>query len=230
MVGSLLEFKTYSFLFKEYRDGLLPSRRRLQEDLWSIGSWNFEDVNQVLARIGDQEIRFSLLDEKSLEVNQEILLTEGGSNWNTNNQRGKLTYQVAIDEMMDEGDERPKNFKCHFSGDYNRNPWWQMKLDQQYSVKTVKFFNLKNGAQSSNLEGATVFVGDTVCGKIGPMLPENMFITVVCKDLDAEPVSIFDKTEKKEYAGTKGNSIKIQASQPGVLMVCDIDVEIQVVD
>ena len=72
--------------------------------------------------------------------------------------------------MMDQNSEVP-NLECHLSGDNSSNPWWQMELDQEYSVTAVKLFNLKNGAQNSNLEGAEIFVGNKICGKIGPLLP-----------------------------------------------------------
>ena len=39
------------------------------------------------------------------------------SNWNFNNNRGKLTYKIATLEMMDQSSELP-NLKCHFSSDY----------------------------------------------------------------------------------------------------------------
>jgi hypothetical protein len=33
------------FLYKEYRDELLPTKRRLQEEEWSLGTWYFESKN-----------------------------------------------------------------------------------------------------------------------------------------------------------------------------------------
>ena len=149
-------------------------------------------------------------------------------NWNFNNNRGKLTFKIATLEIMDQSFETPK-LKCHFSTDYASKPWWQMKLDQEFMVRSVKVFNLQNGAQSSNLEGATIFVGDTICGKLGTELPVNKFITVICQDSNSIS-NVFDLTEKKEFEGTKGTSIKIQALKPGVLVVCDIDIEIRVID
>lgn len=52
LLDSIINYKTYSFIFKEYRDDLLANQsRRLQETSWEIGSWNFEDPNQVVARL-----------------------------------------------------------------------------------------------------------------------------------------------------------------------------------
>ena len=91
---------------------------------------------------------------------------------------------------MDQSSEIPK-LKCHFSSDNNSKPWWQIKLYHQYMVTSVKVFNLQNGAQSSNLEGATIFVGDVICGKVGPELPVNKFITVICQDSNSI-LNVFD--------------------------------------
>jgi hypothetical protein len=51
-----------------------------------------------------------------------------------------------------------------------------------------------------------------------------------CRDLNAAPVSIFSGIEKKPFGGTKGTFLRIQAEKPGVLVVCDVEIDYQTVD
>ena len=55
-----------------------------------------------------------------------------------------------------------------------------MYFDKSYSVKSVKLFNIRNGALKSNLEDSIIYVGDVECAKMGSQLPENQYITVEC--------------------------------------------------
>ena len=70
MVQSLIGYKSYSYLFKEYRDGLIG--RRIQGAEWNVGRWTFEDQNQILVKANGKEIRISLSDEKTLNVNRDM--------------------------------------------------------------------------------------------------------------------------------------------------------------
>ena len=101
-----------------------------------------------------------------------------------------------------------------------------MNFDQEYAVKFVRIFVMKNGAQLSNLEDGAIYVGDTLCGRIGPKLPENDYITVACRDLNAKKINIFLGEKPAPYGGTRGTSLRIQAKNPGVLVVCDVNVKI----
>ena len=60
------------------------------------------------------------------------------------------------------------DLNCHFSGDYDQAPWWKINFDQEYSVKSVKIFNMQNGAESSNIANSIIYVGETVCAQVGP--------------------------------------------------------------
>jgi hypothetical protein len=85
-----------------------------------------------------------------------------------------------------------------------------MKFDKEYAVKSIKIFNIKNGAVSSNFEGASIYIGDTICSRVGPLLPENDFVSVNCQDPDSGPRNIFaDGGKPKIFGGTKGRSLKI---------------------
>jgi hypothetical protein len=119
-----------------------------------------------------------------------------------------MTFKNAIQEMV--GERKPPNLNCHFSGDYQKNPSWTMNFDKEYAVKSIKIFNMKNGAVSSNFEGASIYIGDTICSRVGLQLPENDYVTMVCQDPDSGPRNIFEDAGKpKIYPGTKGTSVKI---------------------
>lgn len=67
-------------------------------------------------------------------------------------------------EMTDE-DEIPE-LKCHFSGemkDDSKLPWIKFNLEKEYYVKSIKIFNIRNGINTSGLEGSSFYVGETFC-------------------------------------------------------------------
>lgn len=48
--------------------------------------------------------------------------------------------------------------------------------------------------------------------------------------MDAPPPNRLAPVKKKQFTGTKGDSLKIVSSKPGVLVVCNYEVETYVVD
>lgn len=50
-------------------------------------------------------------------------------------------------------------------------PFWKATLDETKKIKQVKVFNTLNGADSSLLNSAEVWVGDKLCGKM-PKAPK----------------------------------------------------------
>ena len=91
------------------------------------------------------------------------------------------------------GEKDLPDLKCHFSGDYDESPWWKIKFDQEYSVKSVKMFNMQNGAQSSNIANSIIYVGKTVCAQVGPVLPQNDFVKFICEEAGTGPVNVFEQ-------------------------------------
>ena len=80
---------------------------------------------------------------------------------------------------------------------------------------------------SSNIEGSTILVGDKICAQVGPALPKNDYIKFICEDVGLGSRNIFeDQGEPKEFGGTVGDSLTIESSTPGVLVICDIEIEI----
>ena len=87
---------------------------------------------------------------------------------------------------------------------------------------------MKNGFESSNLEGSQIWVGDSMCAQLGPKLPENEFLTVQCKDQAEE--NVFAQNYKVQSNEVYGGNLRIKAAKPGVLVICDIEVTIKTVD
>ena len=120
--------------------------------------------------------------------------------------------------------------QCHFSGDFENNPWWQMNFEEPRKVKSIKLFNFQNGANSSNLEGASIYVGETLCARIGDTLPMNQYIVMDCQDIEAPPLNRFSPEPTKKFTGIEGDKLRIVSAQPGVLAACNLEIETFVVD
>jgi hypothetical protein len=89
----------------------------------------------------------------------------------------------------------------------NSEPFWKADLDQVSKVKQVKIFNTLNGADSSLLASAEVWVGETYCGKL-PKAPKlETTISVQCQSEDGQ--------------GILGSSIEIRGHQVGTMMICN---------
>lgn len=52
---------------------------------------------------------------------------------------------------------------------------------EKQSVQKVRLFNFKNGAKSSLLENAEIYVDGTECAKVGPNPPVNEYLELVCE-------------------------------------------------
>ena len=50
---------------------------------------------------------------------------------------------------------------------------WEAKFDQAYHVYKIEVFNFKNGVNPSLLENSEIYIGDTICAKIGANPPVN---------------------------------------------------------
>ena len=93
------------------------------------------------------------------------------------NIKGELTPKLGIQEMY--GSLTPQ-MQCNYSTSLSSPPTWTMNFDKEYSVKSVKLFNIRNGALKSNLEDSTIYVGNVECAKMGSTIPENQYIVVEC--------------------------------------------------
>ena len=63
------------------------------------------------------------------------------------------------------------------------------------------------------------------------MLPNNDYIKFICEEEGQGQKNIFeDQGEPKEFGGTVGDSLTFKSSTAGILVICDIEIEIQVVD
>ena len=47
-------------------------------------------------------------------------------------------------------------------------------------------------------------------------------MTFACEDPDGGRPNVFSDRAAEDYAGTRGEFVKVQASKPGILAVCDI--------
>jgi len=139
------------------------------------------------------------------------------------------TAKNSIIKQMGELDLYP-NVSCHFSGEWHdaeENPWIKIQLNDSYSVKYIKIFNIKNGQYTSLLEDSEILVGSangasTKCASVGSRLPIYESLTFECKD-ENQRSSLFDESDdENEYRGAFGDTITIQASKKGVLVLCDI--------
>ena len=109
---------------------------------------------------------------------------------------------------MSDGDSVP-DLRCHFAGELTNDsnlPWIKFNLGRDYYVKSIKIFNLKNGFENSNLEGAKIYVGDILCATAPLVLPYYEFFEIICVDPDAEQGSFGTESN---YDGAQGNSIRI---------------------
>ena len=86
---------------------------------------------------------------------------------------------------------------------------------------------MKNGYHKSNLEGARFYVGETLCAVAPLELPENSFIEIVCVDPFAEPAAF---GEESNYNGAEGNFVKIESPSLGVIVACNVELNVQYVD
>ena len=93
-----------------------------------------------------------------------------------------ISPELAIQEIS--GQNSIPDLRCHFSG--GESPWIKFIFDKPYFIKSIKLFNMKNGFEKSNLEGAKFFVGEKLCAIAPLQLPENSFIEIECLDPDAE--------------------------------------------
>ena len=124
--------------------------------------------------------------------------------------------------MSDE--ESVPDLRCHFAGeltDDNNLPWIKFNLERDYYVKSIKVFNLKNGYEKSNLEGARFYVGETFCATAPLELPENEFVIIECTDPDAKPSSF---GAESNYNGAEGGFVKIESGKLGVIVACNVEV------
>lgn len=130
------------------------------------------------------------------------------------------------------------NLQCHFAGSLDSSKSW-IKLhleesDQDRFIRKVKLFNIKNGAKSSNLENAKIYVGDDsgneiMCAKVGSNLPVNQFITFMCEDENAQPRNAFGESQV-EFEGIKGTYMRIEAQNNKILSLCDPVIEVKAID
>ena len=70
-----------------------------------------------------------------------------------------------------------------------------MNFKEPRKVKSIKLFNFQNGANSRNLEGASIYVGETLCARIGDTLPMNQYIVIDCQDIQAPPLNRFSPVQ-----------------------------------
>ena len=45
-------------------------RRRLQEVKWEIGTWHFESINQVVAKIKESFFRVNMIEGRKIKISQ----------------------------------------------------------------------------------------------------------------------------------------------------------------
>jgi hypothetical protein len=95
---------------------------------------------------------------------------------------------------------------CHYATGVTRadKPFWRANLAETVNVRQVKVYNTLNGADSSNLGSATVYVGGKFCGKMPKSPKLDTIVSVEC-----------------EGPGVRGNTIEIKGVSPGTMMVCD---------
>lgn len=100
------------------------------------------------------------------------------------------------------------------------NPWIEAFFEAEILVNSVEFhvinFEDDNGTPSSLLEGASVYIGDTLCGYLSDVLIADVDQNIVCKDHTGE--------QSEAYDGAIGKSVKIVANKPGTLTICDLQV------
>ena len=85
--------------------------------------------------------------------------------------------------------------QCHFSGDYEEAPWWRLDFDQEYQVKSVKLFNINNGAQTGNLGSSKIYIGDKLCAIATAELPVNEYVKFECEDENYRAKNVFGQQE-----------------------------------
>lgn len=54
----------------------------------------------------------------------------------------------------------------------------------------------------------------------------NQYLTFTCEDPLGGRPNVFSSRAPQEYPGTKGAFVKVQASKPGILAVCDVSVTV----
>jgi len=69
-------------------------------------------------------------------------------------------------------------------------PWIEAFFEVEILVNSVEFhvinFEDDNGTPSSLLEGASVYIGDTLCGYLSDVLIADVDQNIVCKDHTGE--------------------------------------------
>lgn len=54
----------------------------------------------------------------------------------------------------------------------------------------------------------------------------NQYLTFTCEDPLGGRPNVFSDRDAEDYAGTKGEFVKVQATKPGILAVCDVSVTV----
>jgi len=204
-----------------------------------LGTWSFEHEDKVKIKLDDFSIGVTLIEPKMVNIKiehpdiqyQDIEYRLGLNNGQFGANYASLrsvSPESAVAELSDL--ESIPDLRCHFAGELTDDtslPWIKFNLERDYYVRSLKIFNMKNGYQKSNLEGARFYVGETLCAVAPLELPENTFIEIVCVDPFAEP-SAFG--EESSYNGAEGNFVKIESPNLGVIVACNVKLNVQYID
>ena len=157
--------------------------RDLQDKTYKLGSWSFEHEDKVKIKLDDYSIGVTLIEPKMLNIKiehpdiqyQDIEYRLGLNNGQFGANYASLrsvSPESAVAELSDL--ESIPDFRCHFSGELTDDtnlPWIKFNLERDYFVRSLKIFNIQNGHEKSNLEGARFYVGETLCAVAPLELP-----------------------------------------------------------
>ena len=132
------------------------SRRRLEEVKWEIGTWHFESINQVVAKIKESFFRVNIIEGRKIKISQfdtgsqtakktyeYTLGAPGDENLKLNSYNIRnITVKSAIGEIIGDRMSIKPKLDCHFISDESKDPktWWKMDFDKEYIVKSVRIF------------------------------------------------------------------------------------------
>jgi hypothetical protein len=128
---------------------------------------------------------------------------EGATNmeWTRNTLR-QMSVKSSYVQQITDVSSKP-SMKCHFAGqtvngDGSKETFVTINLESAVLVKSVKMFNINNGAISSNLNNSIIYVGDSSnpgsersCAKVAPNIPVNKFVSFVCEKDVSKAKNVF---------------------------------------
>ena len=96
-------------------------------------------------------------------------------------QNWEQNLQDKLFSVMKEESEKPQ-LDCLFVDSEGTPPMWKYDFGEEKKIKKIELYNFQNGKKSSLLQGAKIYVGETLCAQISDQPPANEVLSITCQD------------------------------------------------